>query len=270
MERMKNGKSEDKNVKIGVSLASYLPWSAYWPETTARWAEEDGFCFLGVLPFREIKRLSRPELPVLFAEKAWNPVDSLIPIIFKKPTKEEKLVPQLWDWLFFPGIAKAECLFHWILSQYQATIVCHSFKDLSEGRLLEVSPGLGMTPEEIVETAQKYRKSLVIDLCHLREKFWISENGKKKSLLGHWQKSLPLLLPYTSLIHVQPYMKDNEAEKILRGEENEIKNMLDIIDDIGYSGPYLVEATLRTKSWNIFRLRKMLRAVRNLVTNPSL
>lgn len=248
--------------EIGVSLASYLPWAAYWPITVSYWARKDGFNFLQALPFRGTATCFSWEfvLPIKFLEDAWNP--TTIWSLIKKLQRKENQVPTLYDLLFFPNPEMSRTLFL-KLQESRPQIIVHSVNEWGKNTLLEISPKINMGPKGVASLAiSRKDPSLVVDTYHLRRNAHLGEKGMK---LGQWEKSLPELLPQTALIHVQPHRENGELERILKGEETELRDMLRAIRDYGYKGPFLVEATLGIRGICIPALRRMLRIMRELV-----
>lgn len=139
-------------------------------------------------------------------------------------------------------------------------------------RLIEVSPGLWKTAEEIRDGgACRYSDGLVLDTWHLRRLPRVDEifgdtyyrvahledddtdpRGYKgvpdanQSCLGWWKESLPKLLPQTRVIHVQPRRDDKgeELRKFIRSEPTELGQMIARARLHGYEGDYVVEASL--------------------------
>ncbi len=253
--------------RIGVSLASYLPWSAFFTRKATRWAEKDGFGFIGMLPLRGSVGIT-PSLPISYLEGAWNPVRSLREALSGQPTGQG-LVPNIADWLFFPNPERSQEIFEAMkIRQPPPVIVVHSIEEWQKGRLLEVSPRINMETSEIASWAKKHRAQLVLDTYHLRRSVWehLDERGMP---LEKWQLLIPRLLPFVKVVHVQPNQGD-ELSEIMRGEDTELHKMLRFIRQNGFSGHFMVEATLGAKGITLWKLRQMLRAMRQLVEDNAL
>lgn len=258
-------------MEIGVSLASYLPWSAWWPEKAAQWAKEDGFSFLQILPFKGINKNFSPFLPVKYIESAWNPT-TFFEWLKRRPGPET--MPQIYDWLFFPSPKEVEEKFQWLKTKWPSSqVTVHSAAKLGPGALLEVSPRLGLTCSEIIKQV-KNEKCLVLDTFHIRRALGDvpgeiknskqSFKDREELSIGYapWKEVVDKLLPFTALIHVQP-MRENPAEDL------ELKEMLRIIAAAGYNGPYLVETTLGFKAWNKKKLRATIKNLLDLIKKAT-
>lgn len=253
-----------RSCRIGVSLASYLPWSAFYPRKAAEWAEEDGFSFLGGLPLRGMRKcnLDALALPIRYLGEAWNPA-SFWEVMRKRPT-EKGLAPKWWDWLFFPNPEKSSQIFKKILDSRNPLLVANSFEewikwrdDLGVRGLWEISGELRIDPKEQAFWMQKQGVDIALDLCHIRE----------NPMLRKWQETIPLLLPHTELIHVQPFpqLPPNELTAIMRGEKTELEDMLQLIQSLKYKGLFLIEANIGKKGIFPWKLRRALRQMRELV-----
>lgn len=78
-------------MRIGISLASYLPLAAWFPCKAVKAADEAGYEFIQVLPLRGlwakgegnpsnasyVKRDILDQLPVEYVENTWNTASSL-------------------------------------------------------------------------------------------------------------------------------------------------------------------------------------------------
>lgn len=263
--------------RLGISLASYLPWSAWFPEWAARQAREAGYEFLQVLPFRGVKENTKLPLPISYIEEAWNP-GSLVEVISGKIKKMSR-PPKLEDWLFFPErIKSTEIFLSWLIFREEWAILHKLFLRRHFKRaLLEVSPGIWLNLKEIKKFARGKRKILCLDLWHLRRDSREDELLSKPahlppvSPLGPWQESLKELLPYTFVIHISPQRDFDELSACLAGKPTELEKMLKVIKDFGFEGDYIVEATLGLGGFNFRKLKKVMKEfhdwVRRLIEN---
>lgn len=233
-------------MRIGVSLASYLPWTAVSAQRVAYWAKAAGYEFLQVVPFRSVSVLVNGVLPVIYLEEAWNPAYGA-----RGP---DPLTPILWhDRLFFPSREACIAAVHQF-RQFGARLISHDVGDLAAGdpdMLVEVHPGLWRTPREIA--AELCGDRLVLDLYHMRRTPRVDELAHRpcsvsvtESLLGRWEESLLILLPRAAVVHVSPLRSDGGRERrtFLRDQWTELEVMLRMLIRAGFDGDLVVEATL--------------------------
>lgn len=213
-------------MEIGVSLASYLPWTAVSAWRVAQWARRAGYAFLQVLPFRTVHMRLAHILPPRYVEEAWNPA-------YTRRGPDPKTPVLLHDRLLFPSPCQCCALFT-VFRALGACWITHDVADLREAKdpLLEVHPGLWLTPEKIV--ARSKESNLVLDLYHLRRSPRRDELAHRPprittthSLLGNWRTTLPYLLPLARVIHVSPNRRDTtELTRFLECRETELESML--------------------------------------------
>jgi hypothetical protein len=259
---------DSETSEIGISLASYLPWSAMYPHWAARQAKAAGYRFLQVLPFRGlwnrltvINRRALSILPVWYLEDAWG-----------HATSWRKLIS------FFPSREKAELLFEGLRRTYgrderRPQVIAHDFED--PRALVEVHPGLWMTVDEILERASRHgqERLLVPDLWHLRHDAigeWLDirpAHIAAGTLLPSWQVSLPRLLLESEVIHLSPRRDRDEFGDCLAHRPTELGEMLACIRESGWKGRYVVEATRfpPRRSLNALALAGKLREFRHWV-----
>lgn len=244
---------------LGISLACYLPWSAYFPNHMIKWASNAGYYFLQVLPFHNTSDL-KSNIPVSYLERTWN--EGNFWKMIKGRIKNDANSPKIHDILFFPNNRRSEEIFQKLLWKFSPQVIVHSWKDFEASQrtgLLEVSPGMWITPEQIREKIERKNsqldkeKPLVLDFFHLRRAPRENELTNKptgiksdNSLLGKWKNSLEILLPHTSLIHLSPLRGGiiSELENFLDGRETEFEEMLVFSLKQGYEGPLIVEASI--------------------------
>ncbi len=228
-------------MKIGISLASLLPWSAYWPLVMTDMAKDIGYEFVQALPMRKVDKyyLDHAPLPILYYEDAWNP-GSLVEMVHGKI--------RLMDWIFFPD----KKMVHTISSLFKERGIIsigHDLDDLDRADLIEPGPGMQKNIDEIL-TALHGQKQLVLDLFHIRE-------------IGSWISAISKLAPYAQLIHFQPLRQSNELECFLRSENTEVENMLKTMMSYGFDGNIVVEATVGIKGINPCYLKRTMKMVLN-------
>lgn len=252
--------------EIGISLASGLPWSAYFPNNFLRKVKEMGYKFVGILPFRLAGQLDTTIVPIRYIEKAWN--DGCIWSYIHGKITGCLQSSGLHDVAFFASTNESEKLFRILKKQTRAQGVVHEYANLFDNpdNLLEISPGLWADPTGIVKeivVTSGFRQPFVIDTYHLRRKPRDDERAKVLNLdgisrLGDWKESLPLFLPHTSLIHVSPNRDNDELQSFISGEKTELEEMLRLILAGGYKGPMMVEATLGLGGFNYYKLLETL------------
>jgi hypothetical protein len=252
-------------VRIGVSLISYFPWGIYFPAFISRLAREAGFDFLQAMPLRGVNSKFYPVLPVSYIEDVWN--SGSFNDVIKGLWRKDLNAPKILDWLLFSGKTKSQKIFQQLRQIAGVKTVVHQVNDLKENCLLEVHPGLWLTPAEIIAKVGG-KRILTLDLYHLRRKPRSGELIKRplgiyseESVLGPWQESLRLLLPYTALIHLSPSREYNELNWFLGGKETEFEKMLIALRDLGFRGDGVVETTLGLKGVDILILQDTLRVL---------
>ena len=246
---------------VGASLASYLPRAAFDPGAAAAEAAKAGYGGLQLLPVRGMDVYTNFSLPVWYVEGPWNNRTNLWAVVSGKITRDPK-APTLMDFACFPKrpMGLWENPNTSFFSDHPRLIV-HSLEPLEQFAdqriLLEPSPGLWLTSEEILEKVLSIRQApfLALDLWHLRRGLRPDELCDKPAgmeetygfPLGHWYKSLRQLLPYAVVIHVSPRRDDGNKElfDFLAGKRTELGNMMEFIrefDDLPRH--YVVEATI--------------------------
>lgn len=273
--------------RIGISLASffhpfwYIPGLGdWWPRMWVRWVVKTalgqiGYRFLQALPCRGMSGLFQP-VPcekVKYIEPAWRGIKGEGHGSFWAATKarlrRDPVGPWLEDWMFFP--CPSACEKGWkelgglkyrtwhLPAHWEDLPVIPVVHEPGPG-LLEISPGLWMTPEEIL-ALEGPLDGLVLDTWHLRRVLRDDELAKagcypncqkhgelvarSGGSLGWWKESLPILLPQTRVIHVQPRRDDGgeELRKFIRSEPTELGQMIARARLHGYNGDWVVEAS---------------------------
>ncbi|MCG2686022.1 hypothetical protein L6258_01470, partial [Candidatus Parcubacteria bacterium] len=226
---------------IGISIGCWLPW-VILPgglQLAAKCTEKTGCTFWQMLPLRNVtlRALRRAQIPVHYAEPAWNPI-TLWNKLRKQPGAEGG--PAKWqDVVFFPRPEVSQDRFWDIQRESEAVPIYHNFNMVKAwGGLLEIHPELSwnhqalkLNSAEILHTKQPY----VLDARHLRR----PTRGGEPSPLGPWQKALEVLLPYTALVHVQP-LEGKELIRSLNGENTELVQILMYLKG-RYDGPFVIE-----------------------------
>lgn len=230
-------------MKIGISLASLLPWSAFWPLAMTNIAKNIGYEFVQALPMRKVDKdyLDHTSLPILYYEEAWHP-GSLAEMACGKIG--------LMDWIFFPDKERARTISS-LFEEKGIISIGHDFDDLYRTDLIEPGPGMQKNIDEILAALHVYgQKQVVLDLFHIRE-------------IGSWNSSINKLAPYTQLIHFQPLRQSDELERFLRSENTEVENMLRAMLSYGFDNNIVVEATVGIKGINLFHLKRTMKMVLN-------
>jgi hypothetical protein len=259
--------------RLGISLASLAPKGAFNLKWAEQAAKEAGYAFWQVLPFRGIFDkwgiMKKLVLPVKYFEQAWNPAKNLLQVISGRVRQDPK-TPKLEDWLFFPNWRS-----YGQLDVMGATEIVHNLNKWTfvqednnpigvhrlVPQLLEPSPGLWMTPEEILDkvVSKRITPCLALDTYHLRRLPRPDEMVNRPegsysfphSQLGEWRKTLPKLLPHAAVIHVAPErINKKELKMFLAGEYTELREMLERIKEAGFPGDYVVEATIGLAGFN--------------------
>lgn len=174
------------------------------PEVLIEEALAAGYDGVQMLP---IRGSTGNEDGVLLFEDAWN------------------AVPSLWHALrHYPGAAGLpSCINDWVVSptpmECEQVVSAMQHRDLPQvvhqfdgriGHLVEVHPGLDMTPEQIIEKCGQTGQRLVLDLEHLYRNYREYEvevkpsRAGKLSPLGTGTRAAALLSPLVDVIHVKP------------------------------------------------------------------
>lgn len=245
----------EPTVELGISLASLLPWSAFFPEEMTYLAKMFGYDFVCVLPFRMVKESTRYSLKVKAVERAWNPGS-------RNDLKAGRI--ELHDWVFFPGKKSCEKMYNYLVNKYpQAQSTVHTFQEWTGKELLEVSPRLWSTEEEI--SKRLGGRKAVIDTMHQERDVWPSDKefappgmDTQKSKLSQWEIGIPKLLNNIALVHLQS--RDmTEINNFLSGIPSRLEEKIRFLKSLGYRGPFLAEFSLAKKGINPFLLVKVAR-----------
>lgn len=276
--------------RIGINIASYLPWAVLNLRRVIRAAEEAGYDFLQILPLKSYLPLLGQQgmkplqfdtsLPVRYLEDVWNSAESFAEVVAGKMSRDPTS-PTLLDYIVFPKREKADQLYDFLneradpVSGVRPTRIAHEFGD--EEALVEVHPGLWMTPTRIVDEVLEEGRGpiLVPDLWHLRHPAAPSYIAHRPlgitqdSLLGRWDESLPVLLPHSAAVHVSPSRAEPELEQCVNGRPTELVRMMECVKASGFRGDFVVEATLLWKGFDFDRLSKTLADFRHWVAEHS-
>lgn len=250
--------------RIGINIACGLPLNVfgYLILVAQTWTfKRQGYSWLSVLPLRSAaESLIPPPLPlrVRYFEEAWN-AGSWGKFIEGK-RHNDPTAPKLHDVAAFPNSPErcAQLTQSWLILSGASAVVhrIEDFRRLQEmgiPALLEISPGLWLTPEEILEelAPRTGERVLCLDFEHLlrdprpdeREEHWRSFGtiAPQESLLG--TRALNALLPWAGLIDPKP-MKREEAFATFAGEETPLSKMINRVVESGYNGDWRVEFNL--------------------------
>lgn len=241
---------ETQRPLILVSWIS-LVWSLLSVKLGARIARWAGFDGLQGAPTRGIpihnvhsyvQELGRIRTPITFIQERertliafayLREVARILPIqLFENTWAEDDKTWKLLDRIIFqnPGAALARFKALVSISSQQ---IGHKFRD---SLLVEAHPGLGMTPQQVVDTLREYGANIVWDTFHARRNFLFETLGAEElsgtseaEILASWQNwrsYLPLLAPFITVVHVQPLRGTDELQRWLKGEQTEMGDML--------------------------------------------
>ena len=226
--------------RVGVNIGSWLPWPIV-PKIGLRLAaqmtRQVGGSFWQLLPLRGVtaKTIKKVDIPSLYLQRAWNPISFWDQL--RGRMGADKMKATWIDVVFFPPPKKSEQRFNELLKVTGATHVYHHLQTGVGNFLVEIHPGLKKTPEELVVWAQQQRRGepvFALDTRHLRRR---CEEGAS---WNNWERALDLLLPFTVLIHVQPFDRE-ELMKTLGGEATDLTRILTKIRAAGYPGKFVIE-----------------------------
>lgn len=213
---------------------------------------------LGINALATINKLHE-RLPIVSFEDAWRPVNAWK--LFAGRLRKDLEAPYGRDLILFPGTRACRSQLEILQSLNPMPFqVVHEINDHGNGRLLEVNPGLFMSPEKILD-AWPEPELLAIDLYHLRRGLRNDEVAKATRLgqspvnrLGHWKDSLSVFLESkrAGLFHVTPSRDhdmelgkrapSSEFEDMLAGRKTELDDMMEVIvNAVGAAFPYELE-----------------------------
>lgn len=160
-----------------------------------------------------IRGLTGYETGIELYENAWNPVNNILQALLHHEGREG-LPSCINDWVVSPSPDNCR-LIEYRLSSRRIPSIGHMLRQkldpLWKPGLLEVHPGLDITPAKLANFCQTSLKTrLVIDTWHLRE---------RPSLLGknetEWSQTINTLAPYVDVIHVNPGDDAEEMRQFL-------------------------------------------------------
>jgi len=182
-------------VSISLNCASLLGWTTTSDHisTLSDIAKKVGVDSLGFLPFRGMQNypFRRPlSLPIEYIENAWHPTDfNFFPLSLIQATTNPSFMP--WD-AMFPSRETCQHIFSKIRKDTSITHITHHFSDKSN-TLLEVNPGISMSPAGILNRSILQGLSLVFDPTHLLS---------SPDLPG-WKNQLIFFSPRVSLVDIK-------------------------------------------------------------------
>lgn len=195
------------HIETGISLASMIPESLGNASNVCWWAIEFGYQFFQTLPLRGIvgnewfcgEEYSRDK------ENAWNPVDSIWDGVFHRLGGDFKPA-KLHDGILFPDQFTCDIVFDKLAGRE----VAHDFESVSDGKLLEINPGIGVSATKIVKRAENEGIELVSDTAHLFDPFVSNfpfDFGKPKwpmgSTYGELLATIPVFAPHIRAVHLK-------------------------------------------------------------------
>ncbi|MFH1566251.1 MAG: hypothetical protein ABIB98_03590 [bacterium] len=223
-----------RNGRIGVNIASMLPWSAVpliglW---IAKWiSKKAGFAFWQVLPLRSVSAsgLRKVRVPIKYIEPAWN-ATTLLGHLNGELGSEH--MPTMWqDVLFFPSPSKCEGIVQEVVLAFEGVHeISHNLS--RSGVLVEFHPNLGVSAKDLALSLNE----VVLDTKHIRQD--VGGNLRPASdYLEDWTR----LFPVTRVIHVQAW-DEEELEWILAGyTKSALEVLLNYALRHGFEGDFVVE-----------------------------
>ena len=190
----------------------------------SRWALEAGYQFLQALPLRRMTGSEQFCLPVFYREHAWNPVWSFGQARRHEPGAEG-MPSCLNDWIASPNPDKCAVIFN----RLPGREISHHFEN-APGRLVELCPELGMSPEAIAEKCRVEGHSLVLDTEHLSRnwRYFDPRKGKKEQPFvsyrgGGIPGTVNVLAPYIQVVHLKSVgeMSQTLVKCLFRAEHQE-------------------------------------------------
>ena len=243
---------KSKKPGIVAALPAYLPYSAYFPYAASRSARHAGYVGIQALPTHSMGDLSKLALPVEFVEDAWY-----------MDNDGQKM--GLLDHLFFPTFNKCTETYQKLCNQPGAEVIVHfPPNDGKIAHYLEVHNGLWLSPEQILETAEKNKLGIVLDTWHLVEEvsshhLTLKPDDMESSPhpLGDWQKAVKIMGLHTNVVHVQT--RDNEElYNSFAGKETRLTQIIKAIRDTADAPRWVVECTIGIKGINPWKVNNMM------------
>ncbi len=214
--------------QILVSWGSIFPAFIRSVKWAAKIAKAAGYVGLQGLPTRGIPDHTAQQyvrevnaiLPIRLFEDVWNP-----------STEGWGFLDKLF---FEDGIsAAARYVALEQLMKQGALEIVHEFR---RGALVEIHPGLWITPQEAYERAKDNEAEVVWDTYHVRRKIIFGpqklnqpdgiREGDIIESWANWQDYLPLIVQYIRVVHVQPMRNTDELDRFIMGESTELEEML--------------------------------------------
>jgi len=174
------------------------------PEELINQALDLGYVGVQALP---IRGLTGREDDILLFEDAWNAVLSLWQAL-RHYLGASGLPSCLNDWVVSPTPVECEQAVT-EMAQRGITQVVHRF-DNDINHLVEVSPSLDMTPEQIANSCERTGHRLVLDTEHIGRGYRYYEIAVKPgrvgkpSPLGESHRAAAILSPWVDTIHMKP------------------------------------------------------------------
>lgn len=241
-----------QNLEIGISLASYLPRSALFPIWAIDQAREAKYDFIQMLPLRGLwinnlrimDPLAQAILPIKYVENTWNTPPATLAKAIQGWAQHDPTVPLL---LWFVFGQHAESVYESLRHITSSKVIVHSF-DEKPYDLIEIMPSMWMGVSKIIDRLEETKTRIVVDTFHLRQDAtpeWLANRPAgitSKNLLGKWEETLPRLLPYADVIHIQPHRDTHEFRDCLSNRSTELGEMLDCVRESEWFGDLVVEA----------------------------
>ena len=197
-------------IEIGVSCLCYAPWSSLFPALFSRWAKEDGFAGLQMMPLKFQRPSTRLALPIWTWEGVWYEKSRHLVLDFIRARLLRQIQPRWLELALFPLSDRQR---RRLEASFSPAIQIEHGLDADADCCLEVNPGMWKTVAEIEQQWPSPRR-FVIDLYHLRhEPFQDHRHQDDRpdgvdphaNLLGDWLELINRLAHRTAVVHIQPY-----------------------------------------------------------------
>ena len=235
--------------KIVLNIASRLLWSAYATNKVIEQALEDGYDGVSMLPFWG-SNLIKTELYkyVAYVGEPWNygsPIDWA-----RLMLRGEKQGVTALDMAIFPWFAQGHGPQAWWnplrgwQPQWQRYVSAGAIPvthDPKREGILEVSPLLRMTGQEVIQMAVATKRLIAYDTNHAIRKLHANEGPKSGHNLGYWRD---WLVPAVELGLVQLFDFHVPPMSCLKGDFDFELDMLYVARKAGFRGDIRVEVSL--------------------------
>lgn len=169
------------------------------PERLGDLAMDLGYVGVQALP---IRGLQGDEDGIRLYEDAWNATTSLWQALRHRPGAAG-LPSCLNDWVVSPTPKECQVICE-VMEGRRIPRVIHHF-DREPRHIVEVHPGLNMTPEQIATQCAETGQCLCLDTLHLSRGWLTADPSRADRLSPLWAPdNLKVLAPFTQVIHFHP------------------------------------------------------------------